>query len=351
MFFEFNPRNEGGANGRLAAESASPSAGGALEETGRGDESLVDDFVREVAEAIDAPAVERALTSAARRVSGIGSARLVPLQKRGLVPGFEVASVAARRGARVWGWLVVDESAERFGDRGGLVRRHLATLGMIAGDALDRLEARTRINPTTPAQPRLEFGSTPTHAARREADSPDVGAKPSTPSIHDETFLHAVLPLFFNQAKRHAEFLSVLYVAIDRFDAIRALLGSEQADQTARGVGLAIASRIRSSDFVARLNDDRLVVVLPRADIDGALVVARKLRRIVTEEAGLLSEAPELTVSIGAASYPSCASDLAELHGAAGSALSAARESGRNRAEMAPLRASRHALHPAACEV
>lgn len=353
MFFDFDPRRGGGANGRLGADSAPPSMEKALEGKGDGAEGPEGDFAREVDEAADARAVERALTNAASRVSGLGSARLVPLQRRGLDPGLEVASVAAHPGARVWGWLVVDESADRLGDRDEPVRRRLATLGMIAGGALDRLEARARANPPAPAHRRFEMEPTPTQTTKREPNSPRAGegAKPPAPGIHDETFLHAVMPLFFNQAKRHAEPLSILYLAIDRLDAIRALLGAEQADRTTIGVGRLIASRIRSSDFVARLNDDRLVVVLPRADFDGALVVARKLRRIAAEEGARLSEAPELTISIGAASFPSSASELADLHDAADSALSAAQGLGRNRVETAPPRAQGHALAPATGEV
>jgi len=347
MLFEIDPRRGGGANGRPAAESAAPGAGSALE--GESGENPVDDFAREVAEASDAQAVERALTSAARRLTGSGSARLVPLQKRGLVPGFEVAPVAARRGARVWGWLVVDQSAERLGERDNFVRRRLETLGIIAGDALDRAEARTRASLSTPADRPLRRGSAASLAVGWGLGSSQAQAVPSAPGLYNETFLHAVLPLFFNQAKRHGEPLSVLYVAVDRLEAIRGLLGAEQADRTTRGVGLAIASRIRSSDFVARLDDHRIVAVLPRADLDGALVVARKLRRAVADEAELLSDAPGLTISIGAAAYPSRALDLGGLHNAAASALSAARTLGGNRAETAPPPPSPSVLLPTAC--
>jgi len=322
MFFEIDPRSGVGANGRSETGSASPSV-----EVWVGD--LMDDFVREIAGAVDAPAIERTLASAARRLMGTGLTRFVPLQKRGLFPGVEVAVVAARPGARIWGWLVADEPLERLDERAGMVRRRLEALGRTAAGALDRLAKAPRVDP--PASVR---------GVRLRVDPPASSssfvAGAPIPGVHDETFFHAVLPLFFNQAQRYSESLALLCVAVDRIDGIRALLGADQADRTTRSVGCEVASRIRSSDFAARLDDGRLVVVLPRAEIDDALAVAGKLRRAVAERADLLSDAPGLTVSIGAAAYPSRASDLAGLRAAALSALSSARALGGDRVEPAP---------------
>lgn len=341
MYFKFDPRTNGETNGRPRPQSTPSDAASAWwEEPGA---TLEDDFAQQVAEADDLQGVELALIQAAESLTGVGSARLAPLPRRGLEPGFEAAAVAARRGARVWGWLVLDESMERLGDRRESVLRRLGKLGMIAGRVLDRIETRDLATP-----PRAI--SSPSRAATASGR----GANPwsAISGIHDETFLNAVLPLFFNQAKRHGEPLSILYVAVDRLEAIRSLLGAELADQAAHGVGRAIASRIRSSDFAARLADGRFVAVLPRADILGALIVARDLHQIVAETASTLSEVPGLSISAGAASYPSGASSLAELHEAAESALAAAH--GPRLDPAAPAipapSSSRSALRPAACE-
>lgn len=286
-----------------------------------GDGELMDEFIRTVAEVVDEAAVERALVDAAGRLLGRSSARFVPLSQRGLVTGREAAVVAARPGARIWGWLVVEESGGVFGVWAGVVRRRLKTLGRIAAETLDRLAENFRVDP--PA-------SVPSEAVS------------SGPRVHDETFLLAVLPLFFNQAERHSEPLAMLCAEVDRLDGIRALLGAEQADRTTRAVGDEFAARIRSCDFAARLDDGRIAVVLPRTEIDGALAVAGALRRGVAEKASLLSAAPGLTVSIGAASYPSAASDPAELRAAAVAALFEAHAFGGDRAEPAPQRSLHH---------
>lgn len=339
MYLNSDPRIGAGANGRPRPELVPQGAARAWREEFGATTTLEDDFAQRVAQADDLRDVERALAQAAENLTGAGSARLVPLPKRGLTPGFEAAAVAARRGARVWGWLVLDDSIERLGDRRDHVLNRLEALGMIAGRALDQMEmeTRSRANPAD-ASP----------APNRAANAPGRSDETAIPGVYDETFLNAVLPLFFSQAKRHGEPLSILYAAIDRLEAIRSLLGVDLAELAAEGVGRAIASRIRSSDFAARLADGRFVVALPRADMLGALVVARDLQRIVAETAPAVSEVPGLGISIGAASYPSRASSLAELHQAAESALASARGLRHDQAGgISGPSSARHVRHPA----
>jgi diguanylate cyclase (GGDEF)-like protein len=89
---------------------------------------------------------------------------------------------------------------------------------------------------------------------------------------------------------------------------------------------------IRDSDIVARLDDDRIIVVLPRVLIHDACNLARKICRIVETTPALLSELPVLTVSIGVAEFPACADNIYALLDAADHALSMARDQGRNQA-------------------
>ena len=83
--------------------------------------------------------------------------------------------------------------------------------------------------------------------------------------LHDATFLNAVLPFAVGQAQRHREPLSLVCIAIDRLHGIQDLLGRAVADSLVRSVGETVMSLIRSSDIVVRLDDDRVVAVLPRS--------------------------------------------------------------------------------------
>jgi diguanylate cyclase (GGDEF)-like protein len=100
---------------------------------------------------------------------------------------------------------------------------------------------------------------------------------PQTALLHDATFLNAILPFALNQARRHREPLALVCVSIDRLGAIRNLLGHAALDALVRKVAETVASLIRTSDIVARLDDDRVVAVLPRAPGGAALDVAKSV--------------------------------------------------------------------------
>ena len=72
-------------------------------------------------------------------------------------------------------------------------------------------------------------------------------------TLLDATILNAVLPFALNQARRHNEPLSLVCVAIDRLGGIQELLGRVAVDHLVRTVGETVASLIRASDIVARL--------------------------------------------------------------------------------------------------
>jgi len=156
--------------------------------------------------------------------------------------------------------------------------------------------------------------------------------------LHDATFLNAILPFAISQAQRHREPLSLVCVAIDRLSGIQELLGRAVADSLVRCVGEMVVSLIRSSDIVARLDDDRVVAVLPRSGGEGALHVGEMICEKVAERRWLLSDRPgvKITVSVGAATFPSSADNVFSLFEAADDALAQAQAHGRNQAAQAP---------------
>ena len=184
------------------------------------------------------------------------------------------------------------------------------------------------------------------HAGDEQSASPasnDAQTAPSTrPSIllHDATFLNAVLPFALNQSRRHREPLSILCMAIDRQRSVQELLGRAEVDRLIRHVGEITGSLIRTSDILARLDDDRVVAVLPRAPRGGALRVAEKICRAVAENRPADCNTPNPTVSIGVATFPSCSENVYSLFDAADEALAWAQNHGRNQAVLAPPRRS-----------
>ncbi len=89
-----------------------------------------------------------------------------------------------------------------------------------------------------------------------------------------------------------------------------------------------MASLVRGSDIVARLDDDRIVALLVRSRCDGAMRVARTIARTVAESGLGAPRLPGASVSIGVAEFPTIARDASSLIDAADEAMARARASG-----------------------
>jgi len=166
-------------------------------------------------------------------------------------------------------------------------------------------------------------------------DSDCIAHYPS--AVHDATFLSAILPYAIGQAQRHREPLSLVCVAIDRLHGIRELLGRATADGLIQFVGETVLSVVRESDIVARLDDDRIVAVLPRSGDAGALRIGELICQKVAESRWMGFNEPRLkiTVSSGAATFPVSADSVRSLFEAADCALAEAQAHGRNKSAMA----------------
>lgn len=213
--------------------------------------------------------------------------------------------------------------------------RRLKTLCALAACALESL------NPGKERPGEVGSGSVrenlPAGHETRGAGESDCGVHhPSV--LHDATFLNAILPFAMGQAQRHREPLSLLCVAIDRLHGIRVLVGPAAADGLVRFVGDAVVSLVRKSDIVARLDDDRIVAVLPRSADGDAFRIGEIICQRVAEMRWLLCDQPgmKITVSAGAATFPSSANNVLSLFEAADAALAQSQSQGRNQSVMAP---------------
>jgi diguanylate cyclase (GGDEF)-like protein len=127
-------------------------------------------------------------------------------------------------------------------------------------------------------------------------------------------------------------------VGVDRLGAIQNLLGPDVANDLVQHVGRAVATMVRASDIVARLDDDRVMALLVRAPGPSALKVAEKICRTVAQTSSAVVELPGASVSIGVAEFPSNALNVYSLLDAADDALTRAQSRGRNRAVLAASR-------------
>jgi len=322
-----------------------------------GFEDVLHQFAVTIATVDDPAIVESALLRLARQMAPASRIELVPgpappideeaeAEAHGGAPGGgetpahrwnqpsgqTVLEVPLRCGASICGRLRLrSRSGGRSPLRSQAIER-LTTLCTIAASAMECLAGHAE---WPRDDDRKHPGDAPSAPPDRNAAQTASPPRPTIP-LQDATFLNAVLPFALNQARRHREALSLLCVAIDRQSSVQELLGRAEVDRLIRHVGEITGSLIRTSDIVARLDDDRVVAVLPRAPRGGALRVAENICRAVAHNCPADCHTPKPTVSIGVATFPSCANNVYALFDAADEALAWAQNHGRNQAVLAP---------------
>ncbi len=91
--------------------------------------------------------------------------------------------------------------------------------------------------------------------------------------------LRRLLVAEFDRARRHGFPLACLVVGIDRLGQLHDLYGRESKLEIHRSVMRILQADRRVSDFMAVLDDDRLLVVVPHAPLEGVRSLVRRLQR------------------------------------------------------------------------
>ncbi len=139
-----------------------------------------------------------------------------------------------------------------------------------------------------------------------------------------------------NSVRRYGEGLSLIMLDIDHFKKVNDSFGHLTGDDVLAGVASELSSSIRVTDFVGRYGGEEFIVVLTRTRLDGALIVAGRLRKIIDEARTRDSDGNDIqvTVSLGLTEYRQ-GDDPRSLISRADKALYMAKENGRNRVETA----------------
>ena len=98
---------------------------------------------------------------------------------------------------------------------------------------------------------------------------------------------------------------ALVVLDLDRFKEINDSLGHDYGDVLLQQIALRLRSEVRDCDTVARLGGDEFAVVLPRVSgLDGALLVAEKLRRALEEPFVVNGMSLAVEASVGVAVAP-----------------------------------------------
>jgi diguanylate cyclase (GGDEF)-like protein len=133
------------------------------------------------------------------------------------------------------------------------------------------------------------------------------------------------------RAKTFRTTFGLMILDIDHFKRLNDRYGHPFGDQVLKRVGELLNGAVYETDFVARYGGEEFVIVLPRAEPEGALRKAEAIRRLIeAERFSLAFETIRVTVSIGLAHFPRDAGSPEELVARADSMLYRAKSQGRN---------------------
>jgi diguanylate cyclase (GGDEF)-like protein len=130
-------------------------------------------------------------------------------------------------------------------------------------------------------------------------------------------------------ATRMRQPLSLLMLDLDNLKTINDSAGHAVGDLALRMVADVMRAELRGVDTPARFGGDEFAIILPQADLAGAVIVAERLRTMISQLA--VPGTGSITASFGLASFPEHAESRDKLVLIADRALYDAKHTGRNR--------------------
>jgi diguanylate cyclase (GGDEF)-like protein len=134
------------------------------------------------------------------------------------------------------------------------------------------------------------------------------------------------------RASRFDRPLALLMIDVDHLRDVNTAGGHVAGDRALRQVAASLREATREYDVAARFGGDEFCVLLPETELDGALVVAERIRSLVARSAA----EPPITVSIGVAAHRGGRLTPDELVALADRAAYRAKFSGRNTVAVPP---------------
>ncbi len=159
--------------------------------------------------------------------------------------------------------------------------------------------------------------------------------------LFNRRHLEEHLTSMLSSARRHSHPLAVLLIDVDHFKRVNDTSGHQAGDTVLIELARRMTHVVRSEDVLGRWGGEEFLLLCPLTDLDGATVLAERLRAAVGSEPVAMTDVAPLpvTVSIGGAVLPGeGAADAREvLLRAADEQLYLAKDAGRDRARLTSL--------------
>jgi len=168
-------------------------------------------------------------------------------------------------------------------------------------------------------------------AERTEAGLRYLADHDSLTGLLDRRRFRAELDQYVSFSARYGGQGAVMIIDIDGLKTVNDAFGHHAGDTLIRQIAAILRERVRATDIVARLSGDEFAVLMPQADVAGALQLGEDLRERVAEEAAPVPDAAGATISVGITMFGGERSIGAEaVLMAADQAMYSAKAEGRN---------------------
>jgi len=123
--------------------------------------------------------------------------------------------------------------------------------------------------------------------------------------LYNYRYLRSYLEADVKRCLRYKKKVSLLFIDVDGFKRINDTFGHLVGSQALAEMGQVFRRIVRETDVVGRYGGDEFVIVLPETPLNGAMVIAERIRKKV-EECEFVAQnlSIRLTVSLGIANCP-----------------------------------------------
>ena len=164
--------------------------------------------------------------------------------------------------------------------------------------------------------------------------------------LWNRTYFDQTLAAQTSLARRSGQAVSIVMADLDNFRSINDRFGHLTGDEALRVVAACMQATCRIEDVVCRFNGETFAIIVPNTPADRASIMCERLRKKIGELKLTHRGMPvALTCSFGIADLATCGDT--QILQSATSALALAKQTGRNRTEIAapipappPLRAA-----------
>ncbi|HPH97635.1 MAG TPA: diguanylate cyclase [Anaerolineaceae bacterium] len=151
--------------------------------------------------------------------------------------------------------------------------------------------------------------------------------------------IYAHLDAELNRREREACHLSLALMDLDHFKSINDTRGHLVGDRVLIHIAHCIMQGVRPYDWIGRWGGDEFLLILPGADLDGAVIIAERIRHRIRTNPFTLEDGSELQlhVSIGVMTAPPGPVTIEQLVANVDQALYQAKQGGRDQVAAASM--------------